>query len=79
MDRPKTPGATIGTPILGGIRVHVRAPEAELLPRHLIDVYTHKSQTVRCECGWIGSSASPDGSPSAWKRHVAESKSVKDG
>ncbi len=52
-------------------------PVASAPPRHLIDEYTHRSQVVRCECGWIGSSASPDGKPSAWKRHVAESKDVK--
>jgi hypothetical protein len=51
--------------------------EPEVLPRHVIDEYTHKSQVVRCECGWTGSSASPDGRPSAWKRHVAESKGPK--
>ncbi len=48
-----------------------------LPPRHLIDEYVHKSQQVRCECGWTGSSASPDGQPSAWKRHVATFKGVK--
>jgi hypothetical protein len=55
----------------------VAGPAHELLPRHVIEEYTHRSQVVRCECGWIGSSASPNGTPSAWKRHVAQFKGGK--
>jgi hypothetical protein len=42
--------------------------------KHVIDVYRHRAQLVTCVCGWKGSTASPQGEPSAWTLHVRESK-----
>ncbi len=66
-----------GTESSGINRYPPAKPAADLPPRHLIGEYSHKSQVVTCECGWVGSSASPDGQPSDWKRHGAASKVAK--
>jgi hypothetical protein len=42
--------------------------------KHVIAEYKHRDEQVTCTCGWVGSSASPDGQPSAWTRHVAEGR-----
>lgn len=39
-------------------------------PRHVIAVYTHRSETVTCECGWSGSTASVLGERSPWQEHL---------
>jgi hypothetical protein len=41
-------------------------------PRHVIAEYKHRAQTVTCECGWHGSTASAPRERSAWQDHVAE-------
>ena len=41
-------------------------------PRHVIAEYKHRTQTVTCECGWHGSTASALGERSPWQEHVAE-------
>jgi hypothetical protein len=43
-------------------------------PRHVIAEYRHRLQQVTCECGWQGSSASPDARPSEWSSHVAANR-----
>ncbi len=40
--------------------------------RHVIAESRHRVRTVTCECGWHGSSATVNGQPSEWTRHVAE-------
>jgi hypothetical protein len=42
--------------------------------KHVIAEYRHRHQEVTCVCGWIGSSAMPDGRTSDWSRHVAASR-----
>jgi hypothetical protein len=52
-------------------------PEPEDAPfRHLIAQYVHRLQAVRCTCGFEGSSASPDGKPSEWDRHIRANRTV---
>ncbi|MGI8703345.1 MAG: hypothetical protein ACR2JZ_02390 [Candidatus Limnocylindrales bacterium] len=46
-------------------------------PKHVVDQYTHRTQTVVCVCGWTGSSASPDGRTSEWSLHVAANRGKK--
>jgi hypothetical protein len=41
-------------------------------PQHVIEQYTHRTQEVRCICGWAGSSATTGLGPSEWTRHVTE-------
>jgi len=48
-----------------------RRPVIAAGPRHVIAEYRHRLQMVTCECGWQGSSASPDTRPSEWSSHVA--------
>jgi len=39
--------------------------------RHLIAEYTHRVRSVRCTCGFIGSSLAGDSRlPSEWESHV---------
>jgi hypothetical protein len=45
--------------------------------RHVIADYKHRAQVVTCECGWIGSSASPFGERSAWQEHLVERRPVR--
>lgn len=40
--------------------------------RHVIAEYKHRAQMVTCECGWVGSTASPFGERSPWQEHLAE-------
>ena len=47
-------------------------PPTETAQRHVIAEYRHRAQTVTCECGWHGSTASDPGQSSPWQRHVAE-------
>jgi hypothetical protein len=42
--------------------------------KHVIAEYRHRLQEVTCVCGWIGSSAMPDGRTSDWSRHIASSR-----
>jgi len=44
--------------------------------KHVIAEYRHRAQEVTCVCGWLGSSASPDGRTSDWSRHVAASRTA---
>jgi len=49
-----------------------RPPKPGVVPefKHVIDEYRHREQMVTCVCGWRGSSATPDGQPSAWNAHL---------
>jgi hypothetical protein len=49
------------------------APEPK---KHVIAEYVHRTQTVSCDCGWVGSSESPDGRTSDWSRHLAENRTT---
>ena len=40
--------------------------------KHVIDEYKHQAQTITCTCGWHGSSAQVDRSPSEWTAHLIE-------
>jgi hypothetical protein len=53
------------------------APEVDQR-RHVIAEYRHRHQEVTCVCGWVGSSAMPDGRTSDWSRHVAAGRSDRD-
>jgi hypothetical protein len=59
-----------------GARVSDRRPASasEATRRHVIAESRHRLQQVTCECGWLGSSAMPDGRTSEWSRHVAENR-----
>jgi hypothetical protein len=48
-----------------------RRPVVDQGPRHVIAEYRHRDRLVTCECGWQGSSESPDSRPSEWTAHVA--------
>jgi hypothetical protein len=48
-----------------------RRPVVDQGPRHVIAEYRHRDRLVTCECGWQGSSESPDAKPSDWTSHVA--------
>jgi len=54
------------------IRRNPRPAPAEPEQKHVIAEYKHRAQTVTCECGWHGSTASQPGERSAWQEHVAE-------
>jgi hypothetical protein len=43
-------------------------------PKHVIDEYKHKAQTVTCVCGWHGSTAAAPGTQSEWAMHVAANR-----
>ena len=43
-------------------------------PKHVIEEYKHRAQTVTCTCGWHGSTSSSDGRTSDWSRHVAANR-----
>lgn len=49
-------------------------PEPEIF-KHVIANYIHRVQEVRCTCGWVGSSASPDGQGSDWRVHLTATRS----
>ena len=53
-----------------------RPVPADLPFRHLIATYTHKARAVVCTCGFNASSASPDGKPSEWDRHIKANRAV---
>ena len=53
-----------------------RPVPADLPFRHLIAQYTHRLKAVSCTCGFNGSSASPDGKPSEWDRHIKANRPV---
>jgi hypothetical protein len=63
----RTPPATSGAP--GGSRADKEPPL-----KHVIDEYKHRAQTVTCVCGWHGSTATVDKSPSDWSLHVAANR-----
>jgi len=46
-------------------------------PKHVIEVYRHRDQTITCVCGWHGSSASADRGGSDWTAHLAEFRTRK--
>ncbi len=54
-----------------------RPAPPELEKKHVIAEYRHRSQEVTCVCGWVGSSAMPDGRTSDWSRHVAASRGTR--
>ena len=56
-----------------GLPPRRQAPPADER-KHVIAEYRHRSQEVTCVCGWIGSSAMPDGRTSDWSRHVAAAR-----
>jgi hypothetical protein len=45
--------------------------------RHVIAEYKHRAQTVTCECGWYGSTATIPGERSPWQSHVADNRPVR--
>ena len=51
-----------------------RPPAATDGPKHVIAEYKHRAQTVLCECGWKGSTATDGSRPSPWSAHVAENR-----
>lgn len=53
-----------------------RESDTETRPegRHVIDVYVHRTETVTCTCGWVGSSALTARKSSAWKEHLASNR-----
>ncbi len=53
------------------------AVTGDALPKHVIEQYVHRAQSVRCVCGWTGSSATNGGTASDWSRHVAQFRTVK--
>jgi hypothetical protein len=63
-DAPAPEATALASPI-------PRRPVVDPGPRHVIAEYRHRLQMVTCECGWQGSSASPDTRPSEWSSHVA--------
>jgi hypothetical protein len=66
----------VADPIRPGNRLPVRRPamDPEAKRRHVIAESRHRLKQVICECGWLGSSAMPDGRTSEWSRHVAENR-----
>ncbi len=57
------------TPPLPGPKGAEPRPEGPAT-RHVIAEYKHRTETVTCECGWSGSTASPLGERSAWQEHL---------
>ena len=57
-------------------RLTPRTPPEDAPFRHLIARYTHRVRAVECTCGFNGSSASPDGKPSEWDRHIKENRTA---
>jgi hypothetical protein len=55
------------------INLRLKPPVVEQ-PRHVIDEYKHRAQTITCTCGWHGSCASPDGRTSDWREHLAATR-----
>jgi hypothetical protein len=52
------------------LRRNTPPARVEAQPRHVIAEYKHRTQSVICECGWSGSTASPLGERSAWQEHL---------
>ena len=46
-------------------------------PKHVIAEYKHRTETVTCVCGWLGSSAAVDGGSSPWNAHLVEMRGKK--
>lgn len=46
-------------------------------PKHVIAQYVHRTETVTCVCGWLGSSAPVDGGSSPWNAHLVEMRGKK--
>lgn len=46
-------------------------------PKHVIAEYKHRTETVTCVCGWLGSSAPLDGGSSPWNAHLVEMRGKK--
>jgi hypothetical protein len=46
-------------------------------PKHVIDEYRHRTQTVTCVCGWQGSSSEANGR-SEWSLHLAAHRDPND-
>ena len=69
-----------GLPI-GVHRVNTRPPAKAATAtepfKHVIDEYKHRDQTITCTCGWHGSSAQIDRSPSEWTAHLIEVRGKK--
>jgi hypothetical protein len=55
-----------------------RSGPPEPPPKHVIDEYRHRTQTVTCVCGWQGSSSEANGRPSEWSRHIAANREPTD-
>ena len=55
----------------------LKKPSTAEPPKHVIDVYRHKDQTVTCVCGWHGSSAASDGQTSEWNAHLTQMRGRK--
>jgi hypothetical protein len=49
----------------------VRSNDPAQPVKHVIAEYKHRAQTVTCECGWHGSTATNGMRPSDWSAHVA--------
>ena len=54
-----------------------KSSPADAAPKHVIDEYKHKAQTIRCTCGWHGSCAAAPGQASAWNAHLLEMRGPK--
>ena len=48
----------------------LKRPEAEKPFKHVIAEYRHSAQTITCECGWHGSSATKASGVSEWRDHL---------
>jgi hypothetical protein len=57
----------------------LRSPAAAAAepPKHVIEVYRHRDQTITCVCGWFGSSAANERGTSDWQAHLAEFRTRK--
>ena len=51
------------------------APDAPF--KHVIAEYRHRTETVTCECGWQGSTATVHTQTSDWNLHLAANRTAK--
>ena len=51
-----------------------RKPAPAVPSKHVIAKYQHRTQSVICECGWQGSSATDGIHKSDWSLHVATNR-----
>lgn len=66
-----------GAPLFVNPRLSPKPIDLDAPPKHVIDEYKHRDQTVTCVCGWHGSSAIADGGASPWTTHLVEMRGKK--